>query len=125
MEAVLGPLGAAVMRVVWSEREASVQTVLDLLNAERRPPFAYTTIMTILGRLFERGFVTREKRGRQFVYRPAADESALLEALSGRAVDDLLARYGTSALRQFAHRLADADPGLRAQIIELASRRGR
>lgn len=125
VEGVLGPLGAAVMRVVWTQGEATVGAVVDALNADRHPPLAYTTVMTILVRLFERGLLTREKRGRHFVYWPAADEPALLETLSGRAVDDLLARYGTSALRQFAHRLADAAPDLRAQIIELASRRGR
>ena len=125
VENVLGQLGAAVMRVVWTQGEATVGTVVDALNAEPRRPLAYTTVMTILVRLFERGFLTREKRGRQYVYRPAAEESELLETLSGRAVDELLARYGTSALRQFADRLADADPDLRAQILQLAGRRSR
>lgn len=125
IEDVLGPLGAAVMRVVWARGEASVGTVTDALNAERGRPLAYTTVMTIMVRLFERDFLRREKRARGYVYRPAGDESALIETLSRRAVDELLARYGTTALRQFADRLADADPDLRARIVELASRRSR
>lgn len=125
VERVLGPLGAAVMRVVWAQGQATVGSVVDVLNAERSSPLAYTTVMTILVRLFERGLLAREKRGRQFVYRPTADEPTLLETLSGRAVDDLLARYGASGLRQFAQRLADADPDIRTQILELASRRSR
>lgn len=123
IEDVLGPLGAAVMRVVWTQGESSVSTVVDALNAERDRPLAYTTAMTILVRLFERGLLEREKRGRQFMYRPVSDERALLESMSARAVDDLLDRYGTSALRQFAARLADADPELRGQILALARRR--
>lgn len=123
IEDVLGPLGAAVMRVVWSQRESSVATVLDALNTDRDRPLAYTTIMTILVRLFERGLLAREKRGRQFVYRSNGDEGALLEELSARAVDDLLARYGTTALRQFAVRLADADPELQRRVVALAKRR--
>lgn len=125
VETVLGPLGAAVMRVVWALGEATVAQVMNGLNAERQRPLAYTTVMTILGRLFERGLLVRQKRGRQFVYRPAAPEAELIETLSGRAVDELLARYGTTALRQFADRLADADPDLRSRLVDLASRRSR
>lgn len=123
IEDVLGPLGAAIMRVVWAHGEASVATVVDALNAERDRPVAYTTAMTIMVRLYERGLLDREKRGRQFVYRPKGDEPALLETLSARAVDDLLARYGTTALRQFAARLADADEELRSRVLALARRR--
>jgi hypothetical protein len=57
------------------------------------------------------------------VYRTNGDERALLEELSARAVDDLLARYGTTALRQFAARLADADPELQRRVMALAKRR--
>ncbi|MBI3746301.1 MAG: BlaI/MecI/CopY family transcriptional regulator [Chloroflexi bacterium] len=123
IEDVLGPLGAAVMRIVWSQRESSVASVVDALNADRGRPLAYTTVMTILVRLFERGLLAREKRGRQFVYRTGGEESALLEELSARAVDDLLARYGSAALRQFAVRLADADPALQRRVVDLAKRR--
>ena len=125
IEDVLGPLGAAVMRVVWAQGESSVSTILEVLNAERERPLAYTTVMTIAVRLFERGLLEREKRGRQFVYTPANDEPALLERMSGREVDQLLARYGTTALRQFAARLADVDPQLRSRILALARRRAR
>ena len=76
-----------------------------------------------MSRLYDRGLLTREKRGRQFVYRPTGDEGALLDSLSARAVDELLARYGSTALRQFAVRLADADPALRARVLALARRR--
>ena len=124
IEDVLGPLGAAVMRVVWTQGRSTVQSVLDALNAERQRRLAYTTVMTILSRLFERGLLVREKAGRSYVYVPANDEAAVVEAVSRRAVDDLLARFGTTALRQFAERLADADAETRDRVLELAGRRG-
>lgn len=124
IEDVLGPLGAAVMRVVWAQRQSTVQSVLDALNADRQRRLAYTTVMTILSRLFERGLLVREKTGRSYVYVPADDETSLIEAISRRAVDDLLARFGTTALRQFAERLADADAETRDRVLELAGRRG-
>lgn len=123
VERVLGPLGAAVLRVLWASGEATVGGVLEALNADRRRPLAYTTVMTVLVRLHERGLVTRTRHGRAYLYRAASPEPALLEAMSARAVDALLARYGSTALRQFAERLADADPDLRARLVELAVRR--
>lgn len=112
------------MRVAWSQRRATVQTVVDALNADRTRALAYTTVMTIMTRLFERGLLTREKLGRHYVYVPASDEAVLVETLTARAVDDLLARFGTTALRQFAQRLADTDNETLERILALARGRG-
>ncbi len=76
--------------------------------------------MTILSRLYERGLLVRRKVGRQYVYRPSADETSTIKRLSEHAVDDVLAKYGTAAIRQFAERVAELDPDLRAQLLALA-----
>ncbi|MEJ7803954.1 MAG: BlaI/MecI/CopY family transcriptional regulator [Candidatus Limnocylindria bacterium] len=120
--AVLGPLGAAVMRVLWTGDETPLGSLIEQLSSERRTP-AYTTVTTILTRLRERGLVERTRRGREAVYRAAVSERQLIEASSSRAVDELITRYGASAMRHFAERLADADPELRRQLIDLAQRR--
>lgn len=122
VENVLGPLGSAVMRVVWGHGEATVGAVTDELNATSRRRHAYTTVMTVMSRLYERGLLSRTKRGRGFVYAAAGAEDELLSSLSGRAVDQVLARYGTAALRHFAARLETIDPALRSELVELASR---
>lgn len=121
VDAVLGPLGAAVMRVLWSEGEAPVGAVVDRLSqGDRRP--AYTTVTTILSRLRERGLVERSRRGRAAVYRAVVSEAQLVDATSEQAVDKVIARFGDAALRHFATRLGDIDPGLRRELIELARR---
>ena len=122
IEGVLGPLGGTITRIVFEQGEATVGDVVDALAAKGRRP-AYTTVMTVMSRLSERGILSRSKSGRHYIYRPAAEETALIEAMSERAVDDLIGRYGSAALRQFALRLKDVDPDLRAQLIKLASRR--
>lgn len=124
MGAVLGPLGAAVMRILWSGGEATLGSLIEKLASERRAP-AYTTVTTILTRLRDRGLVERTRRGREAVYRAAVSERQLIEASSSRAVDELIARYGASAMRHFAERLADADPEVQRQLISLAESRGR
>ena len=122
IEDVLGPLAAAIMRVIWREGESTVATVAARVADDRPRAPAYTTVMTVMGRLHERGLLIREKRGRQFVYRAPRSEPDTIERLSQVAVEDLVARFGTTAYRQFALRLAEVDPVTRARLAELASR---
>lgn len=117
---MLGPLGAPIMRIVWSQGESTVRTVADVLEQETGRPHAYTTVMTILGRLHERGLLARTKVSRGYVYRPIGDESEVLAAMGERAVDRLVEQYGTAALRRFAQHLSDLDPDLRARLLDLA-----
>lgn len=123
VENVLGPLGSAVMRVVWEHGEVTVGTVTDVLNTTSARRHAYTTVMTVMSRLHERGMLSRVKRGRGFVYTSTGAEDELLSSMSGRAVDQVLARYGTAAMRHFAARLGEIDPELRSELVKLASRR--
>ena len=50
---------------------------------------AYTTVMTLLDRLEKRGFVTRRKPGRSFLYRPRIDRDTMRD----RALKQLLASF--------------------------------
>jgi predicted transcriptional regulator len=100
----LGPLEAAVMDAVWSADEpVAVRRVVDQLNADRAEPLAYTTVMTVMSRLAEKGALDRQKRGRGFVYEASAPDAA------GLAVKDVLTTYGDAAVAHFLDE-ARADP---------------
>ena len=64
----MAPLELDCMKALWPLGEATVRDVRVAL-AETRPR-AYTTIMTILDRLAQKGVVSRRKVGRAWVYRP-------------------------------------------------------
>lgn len=119
-EDVLGPLAAAIVREVTARGEASVSDVLEDLRSTQGREHAYTTIMTVMGRLCEKGVLQRERRGRQFIYRSAAPEAELVDRLSGLAVDRIVERYGSAALRHFAVKLADLDPETRRRLAAFA-----
>lgn len=70
----LGELEARVMRVMW--RASTPMTVRDTL-AELAPEreFAYTTVMTILDRLWRKKFLERTMRGRAYEYRAVVSEA--------------------------------------------------
>lgn len=120
-EDVLGPLAAAIVRQVTARGEASVADVVDGLRGTQPRDHAYTTVMTVMGRLHEKGVLERDRRGRQYIYRASAPEAELVDRLSGLAVDRVVERYGTAALRHFVVRLADLDPETRRRLAALAN----
>jgi predicted transcriptional regulator len=107
---VLGPLEQAVMDTLWrSDTTMSVRQVLGALNANREPPLAYTTVMTVLTRLTERGVLGRVRVGRGYQYQAAATSAAEI------AVRRVLHDFGDAALASFVDQL-DADEVLRARL---------
>lgn len=101
-----GPLEAAVMDAVWSAEEpVAVRWMVDQLNASRTESLAYTTVMTVMARLAEKGVLERQKRGRGFVYEASAPDAA------GLAVKEVLLTYGDSAVAHFVDE-ARADPAV-------------
>jgi len=63
----LAPLELDCMNALWPSGEATVREIQEALRPAR--PRAYTTIMTILDRLAQKGVVQRRKAGRAWVYR--------------------------------------------------------
>jgi predicted transcriptional regulator len=63
----LAPLELECLSVLWPLGESTVREIHGALAASR--PRAYTTVMTIMDRLAQKGIVTRRKVGRAFRYR--------------------------------------------------------
>jgi predicted transcriptional regulator len=83
----LGERESTIMEVLWSVAEpVTVRDVLDRLDR----PLAYTTVMTVLDNLHNKGHVTREKVGRAFRYRAAQTR----EAVAAQMVREVLAASG-------------------------------
>jgi predicted transcriptional regulator len=116
----LHQLETQVMEEVWKRgEEATVRDVLEALNKGRKKR-AYTTIMTIMARLDEKGLLRRRKRGKTHVYRAAMSRAEYLEARAQSEVDELVADYGDLALAHFARQLGTLDPKRRDQLRKLA-----
>ena len=81
----LAPLELECLSVLWPLGESTVREIHGALAATR--PRAYTTVMTIMDRLAQKGIVTRYKSGRAFRYRAnLSAEEARLKAV-GKIVD--------------------------------------
>lgn len=62
-----------VMRVLWESKCATVANVVERLSGAHT--LAYNTVLTTLGILERKGYVSHEKDGRAFTYVPVVDQS--------------------------------------------------
>ncbi len=70
----MGALEAEVLAELWSRvGPATPAEVLEAMDTD----LAYTTVMTILMRLWKKGLVERERRGRAYAYRTVVTEAEL------------------------------------------------
>jgi predicted transcriptional regulator len=86
------------------------------------PELAYTTVMTTLNRLAEKGILrsrpVRQQRAHE--YTAAMTPATLLATGSRQDVGDLVKRYGDAALAAFAARLDGLEPDARRRLRELS-----
>jgi predicted transcriptional regulator len=116
----LHELESEVMEEVWRTGEASVRDVMVALNTDAGRPRAYTTYMTILSRLQDKGLLERRRDGRTDHYRPALSREEYAHARSNAEVEALVDRYGDVALSHFARQMAGLDPRRRRALECLA-----
>lgn len=108
----MGELESAVMGQLWrAGRPLTASEVRDVLGGD----LAYTTVMTILGRLWEKGLAQRERRGRAYAYWPSLSE-ADLAAKRMRATLDRTADRETT-LARFADQLSAKDARALRRIL--------
>ena len=111
------PLGETEMEVlhhVWELGSATVADVRERMLKKRK--VAYTTVMTVMKNLAEKGYLRFEKHGSSFVYSPARPP----EEVRGSLVGDLLSkvfRGSPLALVQTLVRREDLTEEQRRELI--------
>jgi predicted transcriptional regulator len=110
------PLESEVMRAVWeADTPVSVRQVLDALNARRSEPLAYTTVMTVMGRLLQKRALARHGGRRRYLYEATASDAA------GVAVRQVIHAYGDAAVAHLIEE-ARADPLILRRLLALLAR---
>jgi predicted transcriptional regulator len=115
-----GVLEQRVLELLWEHGEASVREVARRLGDDH----AYTTVMTVLDRLHNKGSVVRRKEGLAWRYAAAAPKAEVL----GQKVASLLSEGGEDTeplLSAFLDRAEAIDPEVLEKLERLIERRRR
>lgn len=96
----LGELEADIMDIVWRRQQVSVRDVLNQLKKKR--PVAYTTVMTVMSRLADKGILRRQPdESGAYIYEPTQGRQAFFVATSRTLITRLIENYGAVAVAQF------------------------
>jgi len=104
---VLGDLEAEIMKIVWKSDRATVRDIYETLRLEKK--LAYTTVMTIMGRLAEKGLLDKEPVGNAYVYSPVISEGDFVKKVVCEVLDGLMEEFAEPAISHMVDRLSTED----------------
>ncbi|WP_214316991.1 BlaI/MecI/CopY family transcriptional regulator [Nonomuraea sediminis] len=117
----LGDLESAIMDRMWSyHRPASVRDVLEDLRQSRE--IAYTTVMTVMDKLYKKGLLKREPQGKAYVYETVGTK----ESYTAQLMRETLASGGNQAatLVHFLERLTPEEAAALESALQVFPPRG-
>lgn len=104
---VLGPLEAEVMEVAWDAQDVTVRDVHEKLSLSR--PVAYTTVMTTMGRLADKGLLRRVEDQRAHRFTPLLSREEYADSTVKSVVDWLVSQFRDPAVAYFLDRVEEED----------------
>lgn len=111
---ILGELETEIMEIIWKRPGSSVRAVLNQLEKKRK--VAYTTVMTVMSRLHDKGILKREAYPTgAYLYAPVQNKERFLAAASKKAIDRLIKEFGNVAIAQFLDVMENYDAKKTAQ----------
>ncbi len=118
IQKLLGDLELDIMRVVWARERSTVRAVVDALAAKR--PLAYTTVMTVMTRLTEKGLLRQHREARAYEYEAVYTQQELTAHSAGQAIRSLLEDFGPLAVTEFVQQVKQVDPEQLRRLAQLA-----
>lgn len=96
----LGELEQQIMDIVWERKQCSAREVLTKL--EKNKKLAYTTVATILQRLYEKGLVKRTDDNSGYIYSPKLSKESYSRNIARSFLKKFINSFGDTAIASFA-----------------------
>jgi len=114
----LTPQELAIMKVVWSRDKATVRDVYEAMREKRT--IAYTTVMTMMRILEDKGYLKKTLVDRAHVYKPAQRRQQVIGAMVRDFLDRVFDGASDSLLVHLAkdNKLTEKQRRIVKQLIE-------
>ena len=99
----LTPLETIIMDDLWEYSTSSVREVMGRLKD--RKPMAYTTVLTMMRKLRDKGFLVSDREGRSDRYTPTVSR----DQMASRGLKDMLASFFAGSSSALVSRLLDSE----------------
>ena len=113
----LGELEKQIMDIVWECNECSGRDVLTKLKKNRK--LAYTTVATILQRLYEKGLLIRKEKRIGYVYSPKLSKERYGKSIAKSFLNKFIDSFGDTAIASFAEGIDGLPKKKRKQFLKL------
>ena len=116
-EKKLSPLEQEVMIVVWELNSCHARDVVG--KFEKTKHLAYTTVATLLNRLYKKGMVNRKNEGSVFVFSPKSTSEEYSKKIAKSFLHSFFDSFGESALVSFAESVDSLPKDKREHLLKL------
>jgi len=114
---ILSPLEQEVMKIVWELKACSIRDVVQKLNQDKK--LAYTTVATLLQRLFEKGLVNRNSQDTVLAYTPKVTKETYGKKMAKSFIQTFMSSFGETAIVSFAESIDKLPKDKRDYLLRL------
>lgn len=117
---VLGELESEIMEIIWGQKDAvSVKVVIEILSKKRQ--IAYTTVMTIMTRLANKGILVRHLSGTSYLYKPKVTKEQFVARAAHTIFSSAVSTLGDEVLAHFIKEIQKISPKKRQELLKILS----
>ena len=96
----LGELEQQIMDILWECKSCSARDILIILKKNRN--LAYTTVATILQRLYDKGLLKRIENKSGYIYSPKVTKKSYSKNIAQTFLRKFINSFGDTAIASFA-----------------------
>ena len=111
-----------ILKILWRDGQASVRHVRKRLSDFRR--LAYTSVMTMMTIMTEKGYLKRSKEGNYYIYKPQITEQETTQGILSDIVERLFDGSTTAAMVNLLE-TGDIDEAELDQLREIITQKSR
>ncbi len=116
----MSKLEQEVMKILWEYEGCTVREVMNQLQKKKK--LAYTTVGTILQRLFTKGLVKRKGIQLSYYYSPKISKVSYSQHLAKSFLQKFIGTFGDTAIASFAQSIDKLPENKRAYFLKLLAK---
>lgn len=113
----LGELEQQIMDIVWESKNCSARDILTKLEINKK--LAYTTVATILQRLYDKGLLARKENVTGHIYSPKVSREKYTKNVAQSFIKNFISSFGDTAIASFAESIDELPEKKRKYFLEI------
>jgi len=113
----LGDLERKIMDIVWESKSCLGRDVLNIIEKDKK--LAYTTVATILQRLYVKGLLERKASASGYIYSPRVSKEKYSKNIAKNFIDNFINSFGDTAIASFIEGIDKLPNKKRKNFIKL------